>query len=183
MMTNLTVVVSFDDDDLATPEGVTAAARALADEQDAGRRVVAVLPAMGDAGDWLRELAHAVSPEPDARELDMLVTTGARISCALCAMALIDRGRRAVSLTGSQAGIITDARHGDATVVDVRADRVREALDDGAIVLVAGSQGVSTEAEVTAVGRRTVDETAAALAGALGATLVSHLPADGGAVR
>ena len=132
---------------------------------------MAVLPAMGDASEWLRELARAVSDAPDPRELDMLVTTGARTSCALCAMALLDLGHRAVSLTGSQAGIITDTRHGQAAVVDVRSDRVREALDEGAIVLVAARQGVSTESEVTALRGGTVDETAAALTAALGAEL------------
>ncbi len=168
------VVLSVGGEALVEPESVRAVARHLAMEQDAGRRVVSVLHASPDTREELLELAHAVSPLPDPRELDMLVTTGARISCALCAIALIDQGRRAVSLTGSQAGIITDTRHGGATVVDVRSARVRSALDDGAIVLVAGSQGVSTELEVTALPESAMDTTAAALAAALGGTHVAY---------
>ncbi len=169
------VVLSVAGDALAGPDSIRAVARHLADEQDSGHQVVSVLQASCDMRDGLVDLAHAVSPMPDPRELDMLVTTGARISCALCAIALIDQGRRAVSLTGSQAGIITDTRHGEATVVDVRSERVRSALDGGAIVLVAGSQGVSTDLEVTALPESAADTTAEALAAALGGTHVVYL--------
>ena len=106
---------------------------------------------------------------PDPREMDMLLSTGERISCALCAMAINDLGHRAISLTGSQAGIVTDASHTKARIIDVRADRIREALTDDLIVLVAGFQGVSTSRDVTTLGRGGSDTTAVALAAAIGA--------------
>ena len=118
-MNATTVVCSFDDDDVATPDGVRSAAALLAAEQDAGRRVVAVLPAMGDASEWLRELARAVSDAPILASWTCSSRPAPASPCALCAMALLDLGHRAVSLTGSQAGIITDTRHGQAAVVDV----------------------------------------------------------------
>jgi len=124
---------------------------------------------MGHHTDELIELAHAVSPQPDRREMDMLVSVGERISCALAAMAIIDLGHQAVSLTGSQAGIVTDTEHGAAKILEVRARRINEALDGGAIVLVAGFQGVSTAFEVTTLGRGGSDATAVALAAALDA--------------
>ncbi len=143
--------------------------------RDAGHRVVGVLSAMGDSTDELLALAREISPDPQERELDMLVSVGERISCALAAMALIDLGYDAVSLTGSQAGIVTDTRHGRAKIVEVRARRIHEALDRGAIVLVAGFQGVSTDAEVTTLGRGGSDTTAVALAAALGAEVCEIL--------
>jgi aspartate kinase len=161
-------VVPVAEHELATVTAVRETARRLACVHDTGTGVVAVLPAMGETVGTLVELARSVSPDPHPRELDMLVTTGARISCALCAIALIDEGHDAVSLTGSQAGIVTDHRHGDATIVDVRADRVREELDRGVIVLVAAQQGVSPAAEVTALRSASVDDTARAIAAALG---------------
>lgn len=166
------VVLSIDGSAVASADGTRAVARQLAELQDTGRGVVAVLPAMGEAADDLVALAHAVSPSPHPRELDMLVTTGARIACALCAMALIDEGRDAVSLTGSQAGIVTDTRHGAATIVDVQPARILDELATGAIVLVAALQGVSTEAEVTTLAGGRVEAAAAAIAAALGAELV-----------
>src|SRR5919202_662579 len=117
----------------------------------------------------LVELAHEVSPRPKPRELDMLISVGERISCALVAMAIHDLGLEAISLTGSQAGIVTDTAHGKAKIVDVRARRIHEALDTGKIVLVAGFQGVSTEYDITTLGRGGSDTTAVALAAALGA--------------
>src|SRR5262245_2646664 len=137
--------------------------------RDEGKRVVGVLSAMGHHTDELIDLAHAVSPEPDRREMDMLVSVGERISCALAAMAIIDLGHRAVSLTGSQAGIVTDTQHGEAKILEVRARRINEALDEDAIVLVAGFQGVSTAFEVTTLGRGGSDATAVALAASLDA--------------
>jgi len=119
--------------------------------------------------DELIELAHQVSPAPTPRELDMLVSVGERISCALAAMAIHDLGHEAISLTGSQAGIVTDTAHTKAKIVEVRARRIHEALDAGQIVLVAGFQGVSTAFEVTTLGRGGTDATAVALAAALGA--------------
>ena len=162
------VVIAFDGAALSSPARVRAAARRLAATRDEPAAVVGVLSAMGDAGDDLLDLAHRVSPTPDPRELDLLVSTGERITSALCAMALLDLGRRAVSLTGSQAGIVTDGVHGAATIVDVRPDRIRSELGAGAIVLVAGFQGVSTRSEVTTI-RGGAPASAVALARALGA--------------
>jgi aspartate kinase len=125
---------------------------------------------MGHTTDQLIDLAHEVSPAPDPRELDMLLSVGERIACALVAMAVRDLRREAISLTGSQAGIITDTVHGKAKIVEVRAGRIHEALDEDRIVLVAGFQGMSLEArDITTLGRGGSDTTAAALAAALGA--------------
>ena len=139
------VVMKFGGTSVGTPERLRAVAARLAAAREKGRRVVAVLSAMGHTTDELLDLAHAVSPRPHPRELDMLVSVGERVSCALAAMALIDLGHDAVSLTGSQAGIVTDTVHGKAKIVEVRAKRIHEMLDRGRIVLVAGFQGVSTE--------------------------------------
>ena len=163
------VVMKFGGTSVAGPERLQAVARRLVAACEGGRRVVGVLSAMGSTTDELFALARSVSPAPDPRELDMLVSTGERISCALCAMAIIDLGHAAVSLTGSQAGIVTDTAHGKAKIVEVRARRIHEALDRDAIVLVAGFQGVSTEYEVTTLGRGASDTTAVALAAALAA--------------
>jgi aspartate kinase len=115
-------------------------------------------------------MANEVSPTPDPREMDMLLSTGERISCALCAMAINDLGHRAISLTGSQAGILTDESHTKALIVDVRADRIRAALEEDSIVLVAGFQGVSRDARnVTTLGRGGSDTSAVAVAAALAA--------------
>jgi aspartate kinase len=138
----------------------------------AGNQVVAVVSAMGKTTDELIGLAREISPSPDPRELDMLVSTGERISCALVAMAVIDLGHSATSLTGSQAGIVTDATHTKAKIKEIRAQRIHEALDRGEIVLVAGFQGVSDSSrDVTTLGRGGTDTTAVALAVALGAGL------------
>ncbi len=134
-----------------------------------GSRVVAVLSARGETTDELIAMAREVSARPEPRELDMLLSTGERISCALTAMVINDLGHEAESLTGSQAGIVTDTSHTKARILDVRADRIRAALDAGRIVLVAGFQGVSTAADVTTLGRGGSDTTAVALAAALGA--------------
>jgi aspartate kinase len=163
------VVMKFGGTSVADTERIRAVAARLAAAREQGTRVVAVLSAMGDSTDELLTLAREVSPRPQERELDMLVSVGERVSCALAAMALIDLGHDAVSLTGSQAGIVTDTAHGKAKIVEVRARRIHNALDRGAIVLVAGFQGVSTDDEVTTLGRGGSDTTAVALASALGA--------------
>jgi aspartate kinase len=163
------VVMKFGGSSLADAEKLMAVARRLVAAREAGSRVVAVLSAMGGTTDELLELAAQISETPDPRELDMLVSVGERISCALCAMAIHDLGHEAISLTGSQAGIVTDSVHGKAKIVDVRARRIHEALDGNEIVLVAGFQGVSSEQEVTTLGRGGSDTTAVALAAALGA--------------
>jgi aspartate kinase len=129
-----------------------------------------VVSAMGQTTDDLIRLAHEISDHPAPRELDMLTSVGERISCALVAMAIIDLGHSATSLTGSQAGIVTDSTHTKAKIVEVRAHRIHEALDRGDIVLVAGFQGVSGDSQdVTTLGRGGSDTTAVALAAALGA--------------
>ena len=127
------------------------------------------MSARGKTTDELTAMAHEVSPRPDPREMDMLLSTGERISCALAAMVINDLGHEAISLTGSQAGIVTDTSHTRARIVDVRATRIEAALDEEKIVLVAGFQGVSTSLDVTTLGRGGSDTTAVALAAALGA--------------
>ena len=136
---------------------------------EAGHRVCVVVSAMGHSTDELLELAAEVSTVPHPRELDMLLTAGERISMALLSMAINELGRGAISFTGSQAGIVTDTTHGKARILEVKAQRVREALDAGSIVIVAGFQGVSTAFDVTTLGRGGSDTTAVALAAALGA--------------
>jgi aspartate kinase len=165
-----TVVMKFGGTSVGDPDKVKAVARRLVAARDAGNRVVGVLSAMGHTTDELIALAHKVSPNPVPREMDMLVSVGERITCALAAMAIHDLGHEAISLTGSQAGIVTDTTHTKAKIVEVRAKRIHEALDDGRIVLVAGFQGVSTARDVTTLGRGGTDLTAAAIASALGAS-------------
>ncbi len=166
-----TVVMKFGGTSVGDPTRLKAVARRLADARNAGNRVVGVLSAMGHTTDDLIRLAHDISPKPQPRELDMLVSVGERISCALAAMAIHDLGHDAISFTGSQAGIVTDAVHTKAKIVEVRASRIHGALDAGKIVLVAGFQGVSTEShDVTTLGRGGSDTTAVALAAAVGAS-------------
>jgi aspartate kinase len=164
-----TVVMKFGGTSVADTEHIKAVARRLVAAREAGNRVVAVLSAMGDTTDALVRLANEVSSRPAPRELDMLISVGERVSCALAAMAIHDLGHQAISLTGSQAGIVTDTMHGKAKIVDVRAKRIHEALDEDRIVLVAGFQGVSTAFDVTTLGRGGSNLTAVALAAALGA--------------
>jgi aspartate kinase len=164
-----TVVMKFGGTSVADSDKLKSVARRLVTARERGNRVVAVLSAMGHTTDELLELAYEVSPRPQPRELDMLISVGERIACALAAMAIHDLGHEAISLTGSQAGIVTDTVHGKAKIVDVRARRIHQALDEDKIVLVAGFQGVSTEADITTLGRGGSDTTAVALAAALGA--------------
>jgi len=164
------VVMKFGGTSVGDPDKLKRVARRLVDAKEDGSKVVAVVSAMGRTTDELVELAHLVSPRPQARELDMLLSVGERISCALVAMAIVDLDHTAISLTGSQAGIVTDSAHTKAKIVEVRARRIHEALDRGDIVLVAGFQGVSGESlDVTTLGRGGSDTTAVALAAALGA--------------
>ncbi len=141
----------------------------IVDTYRSGHPVVAVVSARGDTTDELIELAREISENPPEREMDMLLSTGERISAALVAMAIHDLGHDAISLTGSQAGILTDTAHMKAKIVDIKPHRVQRALDEDKIVLVAGFQGVSTNQEVTTLGRGGSDTTAVALAAALGA--------------
>jgi aspartate kinase len=163
------VVMKFGGTSVADAERIKNAARRIVRAREAGNRVVCVLSARGKTTDELIGMAEEVSPTPDPREMDMLLSTGERISCALCAMAINDLGHRAISLTGSQAGIVTDTSHTKARILDVRANRIREALDQDLIVLVAGFQGVSTSYDVTTLGRGGSDTTAVALAAAVDA--------------
>src|SRR5438132_8783692 len=164
-----TLVMKFGGTSVANAERLKRAARRIVARREQGKRVVAVRSARGSTTDELTEMAFEVSPNPHPRELDMLLSTGERQSCALCAMAINDLGHRAISLTGSQAGIVTDTSHTKARILEVRADRIRSALDEGAIVLVAGFQGVSTAKDVTTLGRGGSDTTAVALAAAIAA--------------
>src|ERR671937_3162434 len=164
-----TVVMKFGGSSVADPDKLKNVARRLVAARESGSRVVAVLSAMGTTTDELLDLARQISAHPEPRELDMLISVGERISCALAAMAIHDLGHEAISLTGSQAGIVTDTVHGKAKIVDVRARRIHDALDAGTIVLVAGFQGVSTGREITTLGRGGSDTTAVDLAAALGA--------------
>jgi aspartate kinase len=174
-----TVVMKFGGSSVADPEKLKAVARRLVAAHEDGHRVVGVLSAMGDTTDDLIALAHKISAHPHPREYDMLVSVGERISNALCAMAIHDMGHKAISLTGSQAGIVTDSSHTKARIIDVRADRIKETLAGDRIVLVAGFQGVSTDLEVTTLGRGGSDATAVALAAALGGSCEIYTDVEG----
>ena len=170
-----TVVMKFGGTSVADAQRLKRAAARIVAKREGGHRVVAVLSARGKETDRLIADAQEVSDTPDPREMDMLLSTGERVSCALCAMAINDLGHRAISLTGSQAGIVTDTSHTKARILDVRADRIMSALDEDNIVLVAGFQGVSTAKDVTTLGRGGSDTTAVALAAAVGADVCEIL--------
>ncbi|HKE97410.1 MAG TPA: aspartate kinase [Actinomycetes bacterium] len=163
------IVQKYGGTSVADASRILRVADRVAAARHAGNEVVVVVSAMGDSTDELLALASRVSPDPAPRELDMLLTAGERISMALLAMAIADRGATAKSFTGSQAGIITDTLHGRAKILDVRAGRISDALREGHVVIVAGFQGVSTDLDVTTLGRGGSDTTAVALAAALGA--------------
>jgi aspartate kinase len=165
-----TVVMKFGGTSVADAERITRAAQRIVQRAEEGNHVVAVLSARGKHTDELVALAHEVSQRPHPREMDMLLSTGERVTCALAAMVINDLGHEAISLTGSQAGIVTDSGHTKARILEVKAQRIRQALDGGKVVLVAGFQGVSQESlDVTTLGRGGSDTTAVALAAALGA--------------
>ncbi|MCY7372346.1 MAG: aspartate kinase [Spirochaetaceae bacterium] len=164
------VVQKYGGSSVADAEGIKRVATRIVDTHKTGNDVVVVVSAMGDTTDDLRDLAQQVSPLPPPRELDMLLTAGERISMALLAMAIANLGHQARSYTGSQAGVITDSAHGRARIIDITPGRIRDALEAGAIVIVAGFQGVSQDTkEITTMGRGASDTTAVALAAALGA--------------
>jgi aspartate kinase len=163
-----TVVMKFGGTSVADAERITRAAERIVERVRQGNHVVAVLSARGKHTDELVALAHEVSKRPHPREMDMLLSTGERVTCALCAMVINDLGFEAISLTGSQAGIVTDSGHTKARIIEVKAHRIREALDAGKVVLVAGFQGVSQSSlDVTTLGRGGSDTTAVAIAAAL----------------
>jgi aspartate kinase len=161
------IVQKYGGTSVGNPERIKHVARRVVTSVEQGHSVCVVVSAMGDTTDELLELAANISDRPHERELDMLLSAGERISMALLSMAIIDLGRQAISFTGSQAGIVTDTSHGQAKIVDVRARRVRDELATGKIAIVAGFQGVSTEDEVTTLGRGGSDATAVALAAGL----------------
>lgn len=161
------IVQKYGGTSVADPERMRNVARHVADTRRAGNDVVVVVSAMGKATDNLVELARQVSSNPPSREMDMLLTTGERISMSLLCMALHDQAIEAMSFTGSQVGIITDTVHTKAKILEVKGDRVREALAAGKVAVVAGFQGISTAKEITTLGRGGSDTTAVALAAAL----------------
>lgn len=165
------MVQKFGGSSVADAESIKRVARRIVASKEQGNDVVVVISAMGDTTDDLTDLAQKVSPNPRPRELDMLLTAGERISAALLAMAINDLGFDARSFTGSQAGVLTTASHGDARIIDITPGRIEQALNDGDIVIVAGFQGVSqTTKDVTTLGRGASDTTAVALAAALDAS-------------
>ncbi len=164
------MVQKYGGSSVADADGIKRVAQRIVATRKAGNSVVVVVSAMGDTTDELVELATQVSPLPPGRELDMLLTAGERISMALLAMAIANLGLEGRSFTGSQAGVITDSAHGRARIIDVTPGRIRSALDEGAIPIVAGFQGVSQQGkDITTLGRGGSDTTAVALAAALGA--------------
>ena len=163
------VVQKYGGSSVADPEKIRAVARRVMRTRDLGHQVVVVVSAMGDTTDHLLELAKKVSANPERRELDLLLSVGERTSMALLSMAIRDLGGQAISFTGSQAGIITNDRHVDARIVEVRPFRVQDELTRGNIVIIAGYQGVSYRKEVTTLGRGGSDTTAVAMAAALDA--------------
>jgi len=166
------IVQKFGGSSVADAESIKRVAKRIVDTKKAGNDIVVAVSAMGDSTDELLDLAHEVTPIPAPRELDMLLTAGERISMALLAMAIKSMGYDARSFTGSQAGMITDAQHGAARIVDVTPGRLRDALDEGAIAIVAGFQGFNRDTkDITTLGRGGSDTTAVALAAALGADI------------
>ena len=164
------VVQKFGGSSVADAASIKRVAQRIVDTRARGAEVVVVISAVGDTTDELMDLALEVSPQPRPRELDMLLTAGERMSAALLAMAINDLGFEARSFTGSQAGVITTGTHGDARIIDITPGRIKTALDDGDIVIVAGFQGVSqTSKDITTLGRGASDTTAVALAAALSA--------------
>jgi aspartate kinase len=162
------IVQKYGGTSVGSPDRIARVADRIAATRTAGNDVVVVVSAMGKTTDELIDLATQVNPNPPAREMDMLLTAGERISMALTAMALEGRGVHAVSFTGSQAGILTDAAHGSAKIQSIRGTRVKDALSEGKVVIVAGFQGVDPDSrEITTLGRGGSDATAVALAASL----------------
>jgi aspartate kinase len=162
------VVQKYGGSSVTDAESIKRVARRIVETRKAGNEVCVVVSAMGDTTDELLDLAQQVSPLPPGREMDMLLTAGERISMALLAMAIANLGHTARSFTGSQAGVITDSSHGKARIIDVTPGRIRDALDNGDIAIVAGFQGVSQDSkDITTLGRGGSDTTAVALAAAL----------------
>ncbi|MSZ95707.1 MAG: aspartate kinase, partial [Actinobacteria bacterium] len=164
------IVQKFGGSSVGDADKIKHVAKRVIETQKAGNQVVVVVSAMGDTTDELMDLANQVAENPSPRELDMLLTSGERISMALLALAINAAGASSRSFTGSQAGIVTDAEHGNARIAEVTPDRIREALEEGDIAIVAGFQGFNRESrDITTLGRGGSDTTAVALAAALNA--------------
>ncbi len=163
------VVQKYGGTSVADTDRIRTVAERVVRTKEAGHDVVVVVSAMGDSTDGLLAMAQELTPLPNAREMDLLLTAGERISMSLLAIAINAMGHKAASYTGSQAGIITDTQHGMARIVDVRPGRIKEAIEEGNVVIVAGFQGVSTSYDVTTLGRGGSDTTAVALAAAVDA--------------
>ena len=163
------VVTKFGGTSVGSPDRIRAVARRLVARKRAGDDVVAVVSAMGHVTDELVDLARQITPEPCDREMDMLLATGEQVTIALLAMAIIAEGQDAVSFTGAQVGIVTDSVHSKAKITEIRADRVRDALTVGQIVIVAGFQGMTPDGTITTLGRGGCDTTAVAVAAGIGA--------------
>ncbi|MEP6973019.1 MAG: aspartate kinase [Actinomycetota bacterium] len=163
------IVQKYGGTSVATTERIQAVADRVVRAKEGGFDVLVAVSAMGDMTDELLAMAHQIAPIPEPRELDMLLTAGERIAMSLLSIAINARGCRAASYTGSQAGIITDTQHGAARIVEIRPKRVLESLEEGNVVIVAGFQGLSTNYDITTLGRGGSDTTAVAMAAAVGA--------------
>ena len=163
------VVQKYGGTSVGDTDRISSVADRIVRAREQGQDVVAVVSAMGETTDDLLEKASDITPLPEPRELDMLLTAGERIAMSLLAIAVNARGCKAASYTGSQAGIITDTQHGKARIVEIRPQRIKESLDAGNVVILAGFQGLSTDYDITTLGRGGSDTTAVAMAAALGA--------------
>jgi aspartate kinase len=163
------IVQKYGGSSLADAEKIKSVAQRIARTADADNKVVAVVSAMGDTTDDLIALSRQVSKNPEPREMDVLLSTGELVSCTLMAMTLRSMGHKAISLSGAQAGILTDSSHGQAQIADMAPDRLIQELDNDTIVIVAGFQGITEDLDITTLGRGGSDTTAVALAAALGA--------------
>ena len=161
------IVQKFGGTSVADAQKIHNAAEAVIREKNNGNDVIVVVSAMGHTTDHLIKLAKEVAPEPDSRELDMLLSTGEQVSIALLAMAIQSKGYKAVSLNGSQIGIITENIHSKARIVDIKTDKLRKFLDEGNIIVAAGFQGVTSDGEITTLGRGGSDTSAVAIAAAM----------------
>ncbi|RDB35885.1 MAG: aspartate kinase [Spirobacillus cienkowskii] len=171
-LNNRSIVLKFGGASVSSPEAFSSIANIILTRRQQYKKVVVVVSAMGNTTDDLIALAHKVNPNPPRRELDMLISVGERISIALLAMALAAKGTEAISFTGSQSGIITTNNHSNAKIINVKPHRLRPHLENGKIIIVAGFQGMSTEGEITTLGRGGSDTTAVALAVSLEAEKV-----------
>ncbi|GIN71294.1 aspartokinase 2 [Bacillus sp. J14TS2] len=164
-----TVVIKFGGSSLSTTDKIKNAANRIIEIRKQGKKVVAVVSAMGKTTDQLLSLAEQITDKPAQREMDMLLTTGEQVSISLLTMALTSKGVEAISLTGWQAGIVTENIHSNARILDVKATMLQKRLDEGKVVVAAGFQGVTEESEITTLGRGGSDTTAVAIAAAIGA--------------